>query len=81
MRGVATEVKPTQRGARCLLQSLAGALALARTLEGLLYGVAPNDPATLAVVLAALTTAAAIARWMPASQAASVDPAIVLRGE
>lgn len=60
---------------------LLGALALARTLEGLLYGVAPNDPATLAVVLAALTAAAGIASWMPASRAASVDPAIVLRGE
>jgi len=60
---------------------VAGALALTRTLSGLLYRVAPDDPATLAAVLVTLLVAATFASLRPALRAARVDPATVLRGE
>jgi predicted permease len=64
-----------------LLVGLLAALALARLLEGLLYGVGPHDPATLLGVSAVLAGAAAAAAWLPARSAARVDPAAVLRAE
>ncbi len=57
------------------------ALAAARALEGLLYGVAPHDAATFAVVPAGLLLLAAAASAVPAARAARVDPLEALRGE
>lgn len=55
------------------------ASALSRALAGLLYGVSPHDPATLAGTAAALLLAVLLAAWLPAHRASGVDPAGVLR--
>jgi putative ABC transport system permease protein len=58
---------------------LAGALGLTRFLSGLLYGVKPGDPATLVAVSALLISVALFAIYIPARQAAKVDPMVALR--
>ena len=60
---------------------LAGALATARLLSGLLFGIGPHDPATFGVVALVLIAVGLAACWMPAARAARVDPAIALRAE
>lgn len=60
---------------------VAVALVATRMIAGLLYGVAPNDPATFAVVALFLTAAGLSASWLPARRAARVDPAVMLRAE
>jgi len=52
---------------------------LSRYIAPLLYGVEPRDPVTLAVAAATLVAVATLAAWIPASRAARVDPAEVLR--
>jgi putative ABC transport system permease protein len=56
-----------------------GALAVAGLLRSLLFGVSPTDPATIAVVTAALLLVIAPASYIPASRAARTDPVKVLR--
>ncbi len=58
-----------------------GALALARLVTGLLYGVGANDPASFWITGAVLAGVAAIAAAVPAYRAAAIDPAATLRGE
>ncbi|MGH9813268.1 MAG: FtsX-like permease family protein, partial [Candidatus Acidiferrales bacterium] len=60
---------------------LAGAFALTRFITGLLFRIAPTDPATLAVVSALLAGVAFLACFMPARRAARVDPMVALRYE
>jgi predicted permease len=60
---------------------LAGALALARLMESVLYGVPPHDPLTFATVVVGLLGVALIASWLPARRATRVPPATVLRSE
>ena len=60
---------------------LVGALALARVLSGLVFGVSATDPATLLAVGALLATVAVLASWIPARRAMNVDPAVVLRSD
>jgi predicted permease len=60
---------------------LAGALALMRALESLLFGVTPADPLTFAAVIFVLVVTALLACYIPARRAASVDPLIALRYE
>ena len=60
---------------------LAGAFALVRLMSSLLFGVSAIDPITYVVVSAALFLTALGATYVPSRRAASVDPAIVLRGE
>jgi predicted permease len=55
------------------------ALALARLLEGLVFGVSTADPVTFTIIPIVLTAIAAMAAWLPARRAARVDPASVLR--
>ena len=57
----------------------AGALALSRVMESLLYEVSAKDPATLAAVVAVLGLVGALAAWLPARRATQVDPLIALR--
>jgi predicted permease len=57
------------------------ALALGQFLRGVLYGVTPRDPATLAGVVVVLAAAAWAASWLPARRASRVDPAVALRAE
>lgn len=59
----------------------AGAFFLTRSLEGLLYGVSPADPAIYAAVLAVLGAAALLATALPAHRATQVDPVVALGAE
>jgi putative ABC transport system permease protein len=56
------------------------AWGLSRLLTGLLYGVAPGDPATLAATAALLVATSLVAAYLPARRAARVDPVAALRG-
>ena len=60
---------------------LAGALALARLISSLLYGIAPYDPVTLVSVTVGLLAVAGLASWLPAMRAARIDPIEALRAE
>jgi putative ABC transport system permease protein len=60
---------------------LAGALALGRSVRGLLFGIAPSDPVTLAVAVVVLVGACALALLLPARRAAGVAPMEALRVE
>jgi putative ABC transport system permease protein len=60
---------------------LAGALALRRLVESMLFGVGAADPATLAVVAVLLAVVALAAGYVPARRAARVDPSVALRSE
>lgn len=60
---------------------VAMAFGVARWIESQLFGVSPSDPATYAVVVAAVGLTAVIATWAPARRAAATDPAITLRAE
>ncbi len=60
---------------------LAGALALTRVMESLLYETTPNDPATLAISASAVLVVAAAAALVPVHRATRVDPLVALRCE
>ena len=57
------------------------ALALARTLASLLFGVGTGDPVTLGSVILILVSVSLLACYLPARRATKVDPAIALRWE
>jgi predicted permease len=59
----------------------AGAAALTRYLAGMLFGVAPVDPATFIIVSAAVACVALMASYVPALRATRVDPTVALRAE
>jgi len=60
---------------------IAGALALGRYLETLLFEVKPADPATLTAVVALLLTVAIAACLLPTRRATRVDPMVALHYE
>jgi putative ABC transport system permease protein len=60
---------------------LAGAVALTRYLESLLFGLAPLDVPTYAVVAAAFAAVALLASYLPARRATLIDPLAALRHE
>ena len=60
---------------------LVGAFALAPFLSAALYHVRTRDPWLMMLVAALLVLVALFASSVPARRAASVDPAVVLRGE
>ncbi|HET7273638.1 MAG TPA: ABC transporter permease [Longimicrobiaceae bacterium] len=64
-----------------VLIGLAGAFAVTRFMESLLYGVEVIDPVTFASVPLILLTVALIAAYIPARRAARVDPMVALRAE
>lgn len=61
-----------------LLLGLAGAVAMARALKGLVFGVEPTDPALLGSVAIVTGCVALIACLAPARRATRVDPVNVL---
>jgi len=56
-------------------------LLTARWVGALLFGIKPNDPATLAEAAVVLLLAALLAAYIPARRAATVDPMVALRYE
>jgi ABC-type antimicrobial peptide transport system permease subunit len=57
------------------------AVAAAGTLRSLLFGLAPHDPMTMAMVVAVLWIVAALAAYVPARRASRVEPVVALRAE
>ena len=57
----------------------AGALALSRVMESLLYEVSATDPLTFATVILVLAAVGAMAAYLPTKQATRVDPLLALR--
>jgi predicted lysophospholipase L1 biosynthesis ABC-type transport system permease subunit len=60
---------------------LAGAAAVTRLMQSLLFGVEPLDAWSFAAALIVLTGVAVVACSIPAARAAATDPAISLRTE
>jgi hypothetical protein len=55
------------------------ALAIGPLIGGFLFGVAPRDPLTLALVVALLAGCVLAASWLPSRRAARIDPSEALR--
>jgi putative ABC transport system permease protein len=60
---------------------LAGGMAAAASMRGLLFGITPADPVSHAVTLLMLAIVAVAAGCIPLRRAMRIDPAIVLRVE
>jgi putative ABC transport system permease protein len=69
-------VRPAAIG---LVLGLAFAVAVSRTIQGLLYEVQPHDPSTIIAVVALLLTVVVVACAIPARRAAAIPPAEALR--
>jgi len=64
-----------------LLLGVIGSMLAARLIQGLLYGVAPHDPVTLAAVAALMALVGIGACWIPALRAARIDPGVAIRAQ
>ena len=64
-----------------LVLGVLGAVFATRLMRGLLFGVAPNDPVTLAAVAATMLAIGIGACWLPALRAARIDPVQAIRGQ
>ena len=64
-----------------LLVGVVGAVLLSRLVQGLLFGVAPYDPVTLASVALLMAAVGLAACWVPAVRAARTDPGVALRAQ
>jgi len=62
-----------------LALGVGGAYLGAGVMRGLLFGVAPHDPATFIAVAATMAGIGTLACWIPALRAARIDPAITMR--
>jgi predicted permease len=62
-----------------LALGIASALVAARVIRGLLFGVAPHDPATFIGVAVMMGAVGLVACWIPALRAARIDPATAMR--
>jgi predicted permease len=57
----------------------AAAIGLSRTVESLLFGVTPTDPAAFAIVIGTIVAVATLACYLPARRAMNGDPIEALR--
>ena len=57
------------------------AVPLSQLLKGLLFGVEPADPLTIAIAATLLVAVAVVAAWIPARRATAIDPITALRGD
>jgi putative ABC transport system permease protein len=62
-----------------LALGLAGAFALTRYLESLVYGISVRDPLAFALGAVALGAVALLASFVPARRASRLDPLVALR--
>jgi predicted permease len=62
-----------------LVAGVAGAAAVTRFLEGMLYGLPPLDIATFTVVAVAFAAVAMFAVYLPARRATAINPLVALR--
>jgi putative ABC transport system permease protein len=60
---------------------ITGAIAAARAMSSLLFGVTATDPATFALISILLMVVALLACYLPARRAAKIDPIVALRRE
>ena len=67
-------------GVGCTL-GVVGSLLTAKFIRSILFGVPANDPLTLGIAVLMLAAIAAMAGFVPARRAASVDPVAALRVE
>jgi predicted permease len=56
-----------------------GVAAVSRVAASMLFGIAPQDPLTLATTAAVLLAAVLLASWLPARRAARVNPVAAMR--
>jgi ABC-type lipoprotein release transport system permease subunit len=75
---LASGLKLTVAGLVC---GVLAAIACARLIGGMLFGVQPYDPGTYAAVITALATLSLLATYLPTRRALRVDPVVVLRQE
>ena len=64
-----------------ILLGIVSAFALSHVLRTFLFGVEPNDAATLVIAGASFAAVALLACWVPSRRAASIEPAEALRYE
>jgi putative ABC transport system permease protein len=56
-----------------------GVAGISRLAQSILFGIAPQDPVTLAATAAVLLTAVLLASWLPARRAARINPVAAMR--
>jgi putative ABC transport system permease protein len=64
-----------------VIVGVTSAFAANRMIASLLFGVQPTDAATMAAVIATISTVAAVACWLPGWRASRLDPNVVLRAD
>lgn len=64
-----------------VLAGIAGAFVLRETIAGILFQLAPHDPATLLIAALVMIAVGTLAGYLPARRASRVDPTTALRYE
>ena len=64
-----------------LVLGVVGAILTTRLIQGLLFGVGPDDPVTIIGVSTLMAAIGVAACWIPARRAAKIDPAMAMRGK